>query len=655
MTMLSAYVAAQDVRSWEEYFSRMGQLEDVESGSWEHTFDELNELANHKMDLNRCTREDLQRLPFLSEQQIMDFMEYRDRAGRIETPIELRLIVSLEKRDIDMLMQFVEIRPETARDTLPSLRNILKGGRHEIVGALKVPFYERKGDKNGYLGYKYKHWLRYGFVSGRHVKAGLVASQDAGEPFFAGKNAMGYDFYSFYVMLKDVGRIKTLALGRYRLRFGMGLVLNNSFGLGKLNTLAMMGRSGSHILAHSSRSEGNYLQGGAMTIELCRGLELTGFGSWRQVDATLNKTTGTVATLLKTGYHRTQSEMERRRNTTQTLAGGHLGWFRQGLHIGVTGLYTSFNRDLRPNTSQRYREWYAKGRQFWNLSIDYGYMSGRLNICGETATGDCGVVATINSLSYRIANNFSLMALQRYYPYQYTAIFGESFAEGGMVNNESGLYVGGSWAPIRGMNLTFYSDYAYFAWPKYQALASSRCSDNFVQMTYERGQWDILVRYRLKMRQKDNAAKTALEYKNEHRGRVSLGYDGGHWTSRTQADMSLCRFNGSSLGYMLTENFGCTYRLFKLHATVGYFNTADYDSRIYVYEKGILYNFSFPSFFGEGMRYALNVRADINRKIMIMAKLGTTRYFDRRTMGSGLQQVEGRNMTELEVQMRLKL
>ena len=28
---------------------------------------------------------------------------------------------------------------------------------------MQVPLYEREGDRNGYLGYKYKHWFRYSF------------------------------------------------------------------------------------------------------------------------------------------------------------------------------------------------------------------------------------------------------------------------------------------------------------------------------------------------------------------------------------------------------------------------------------------------------------------------------------------------------------
>ncbi|MBM6992287.1 MAG: helix-hairpin-helix domain-containing protein [Prevotella sp.] len=646
---------AQDLRSWEEYFSQMGQLEDVESERWEQEHDELEELYNNKLDLNLCSREDLRRLPFLSEQQIMDLMEYRDRAHRIETPIELRLIPSLERRDADMLLQFAEIRPELRRDSIPSLSNMLRHGRHELTGALKIPFYSRRGDRDGYLGYKYKHWLRYTFTSGQHLKAGFVASQDAGEPFFTGPNRMGYDFYSYYIILRNLGCIKTLAIGRYRLRFGMGLILNNSFGLGKLHTLSTLGRSCNPVYAHSSRSEGNYLQGAATTVTIARGWDATAFVSVRKIDATLNQDSSTVATLLQSGYHRTASEMQCRHNTSQWLAGGNLNYSDRRFHIGLTGLYTAFSRELRPTTSPAFRRWYPAGSRFWNVSIDYGYVSHRLNIAGETATGTRGTVATINSMSYRIAPNFSLMALHRYYPYQYCAVFANTFAEGSEANNESGLYFGGHWVPQRGMTVMFYADMAYFAWPKYLASASSHSFDNLLQATYERGRWDFLVRYRLKLRERDNSNKTTLIYKHEHRGRMTMGYDGGLWNTRTQADLSYSSFANNSFGYMITENFSYHRHWLRLQATLGYFSTDDYDSRVYAYEPGILYHFSFPSFFGKGVRCAVSTRADLSRHTMIMLKLGITRYFNQEAIGSGLQEIKGQIQCDLEVQMRLRL
>lgn len=648
-------VAAQTAWPWEEYLSRMSQLEDTESAGWEQTYEELAELASRKLDLNRCSREDLQRLPFLSDRQIMDIMEYRDRARRIETAIELRLIPSLERRDVDMLMQFVEIGPEQPRDSVPPLRLMARYARHELVGTVKVPFYSRRGDREGYLGYAYKHWLRYTLTATRHVKAGVVASQDAGEPFFAGRNAAGYDFYSAYLMLRDMGRLRTLALGRYRLRTGMGLILNNSMGMGKLNTLSMMGRTANQVYAHSSRSEANYLQGAAATVDIGRGWEATAFVSWRKIDATLNRDSATVATLLTSGYHRTTSEMARRRNTSQLLTGANLRYAGRGLHLGLTTLYASFNRELRPDRSAVYRRWQPAGTQFWNASIDYGYLAARLAMSGETAVDTRGAIATVNTLSYRLLSNLSLMALQRYYPYQFCAVYGESFADGGAVNNESGLYVGASWAPARGLGLTAYADVAYFAWPRYRVSASSYSQDCFVQATLDRGPWQLLARYRLKRRQLDNAEKTALRYRTAHRARVSAGFDGGRWTLRSQADLTHSTFAARSIGYMVSEYVACHWGGLRLQGTVGYFNTDDYSSRVYVYEPGTLYQFSFANFSGEGMRCAVVARAALGSHATLMAKVGVTRYFDRDTIGSGLQEVRGSCLTDMELQLRLKL
>ena len=292
---------AQNERSWEEWLGTMSEIDDAESSRLELTYEELSELENHKLDLNRCTREELLQLPFLSAQQVMDFIEYRDRYGRIETIVELRMIKSMEKSTIDLLSHFATIYPEEVKDTLPSFKNLIRYARHELVATFKVPFYNRRGDVNGYLGYKYKHWLRYTFTSGPHVKMGFVASQDAGEPFFAGQNSMGYDYYSFYLMLQKWGYIRRMVVGRYRLKFGLGLIMNNSFGLGKVNTLASLGRTVNNITPHGSRTEANYLQGAAATFKLSNSFSLTAFASWRTIDATLNRNSTTVATILQTG------------------------------------------------------------------------------------------------------------------------------------------------------------------------------------------------------------------------------------------------------------------------------------------------------------------------------------------------------------------
>ena len=651
MLYLALYVKAQQRQEWEKYYDQLGDIEDAESESWGNTYDELCELAAHPINLSTATREELETLPFLNDQQIQEIIEYTYKYGGMKSWGELSLIGSLDYNR-QKLLTFFTILKDNDGKTFPTWDDLVRHGRNEVLATARIPFYERAGDKDGYLGYHYKHWLKYSFQYGQYVKLGAVASQDAGEPFFAGRNSAGYDYYSLYLMLRRMGRLKALAVGRYRLRFGMGLILNNDFGFGKIATLSTLGRSANSIHAHSSRSEGNYLQGAAATVTIARGLDLTAFASYRDIDATLNRDSSSIATILATGYHRTQSEMDRKHNTSEFLGGGNIHFFKNGFHIGATGFYTSFDRELKPKTEQLFRQYYPEGKAFWNVSTDYGYVSRRLSINGETATGNSHAVATINSLSYQLTGDISLMALQRFYSYKYYSLYSRSFSESGSVQNESGVYIGTSWHPSRAFSLMAYTDYAYFAWPRYQVSESSHVWDNLISMVYQKKRITLLARYRIKLKQKDNTDNGMLTGITEQRARASFAYNNGRWSTKTQGDAAYCRSGTSSFGYMISENISYSRHWLDLNASIGYFSTDDYDSRVCTYERGTLCDFSFPSFSGEGMRYAVNICADISSAVMIIAKLGTTRYFDRAQISSGPQQIDRCSQTDLDLQMR---
>ena len=49
-----------------------------------------------------------------------------------------------------------------------------------------------------------------------------------------------------------------------------------------------------------------------------------------------------------------------------------------------------------------------------------------------------------------------------------------------------------------------YTDYAYFAWPRYQVSESSHVWDNLISMVYQKKRITLLARYRIKLKQKDN-------------------------------------------------------------------------------------------------------------------------------------------------------
>ncbi|MFA4047170.1 helix-hairpin-helix domain-containing protein [Prevotella sp. PCHR] len=654
ISVFALCAAAQGHHEWEGLLYQVVETEDIEADAWDAMTDALADLEQNPININTATRDDLAQIPFLTDREIEAICAYIHVHGAMKTTGELAM-TGIIGRDKCRLLPFFLYAGEQEKKLFPDLGTILSKGRHSVIATAKVPLYSRRGDRDGYLGYKYRHDVRYSFNFSDRVKAGIVGAQDAGEPFFAGRNRMGYDYYSFYLMIRKMGCLKALAVGRYRIGLGMGLVVNGNFSLGKTSALASLGRMDNVIRVHSSRSDGNYLQGAAATVEVANGLDLTAFVSYRDIDATLNSDKETVSTIVKTGYHRTQTEMDKKNNTSQTLFGGNIHYFKSGFHAGATAVYTSLDRELKPKTSQIYRRHYAAGRRFWNVSAEYGYTGHRLSVRGETATGGCHAVATANTVSFGVLPELDIMLLQRFYSFRYYSLFSRGFSEGGAVQNESGVYAGADWRPVSRLHVTAYVDFARFAWPKYRASDTSQASDNFVSATYTAGSWTFSSRYRLKIRQYDNEEKTSIINKTEHRMRASVRYEGAQWSMRTQADFVSSSYKKSSRGWMISHDVKCSpVRWLMVDASASIFDTDDYDSRVYAYEHGMLYSVYFPAFYGRGIRYALFANADISRLLTVSAKLGTTDYFDRDHIGSGMQQTDRSSVTDVEVQARIK-
>ncbi len=641
--------SAQSERPWETYLNEVMTIEDVGTAAWEEMYELLCELDQHPMDLNHVSREQLEQLPFLSAQQVEDIMAYLYQYGPMKSLAELQMIRSLDYQRRRLLTYFVEIK-----DSIVYSQNIWSRAysRHELMATARIPFYERRGDDEVYKGWPYRHWLKYQFSYGDHVKAGLVGAQDAGEPFFANKNRWGYDYYSYYLQIKHWGRLESLVLGKYRVSMGQGLIANNGFAMGKLTSLQNLGRSASTLRAHSSRSAADYLQGAGATLTIAKGLSATGFLSYRAMDATLNKD-GTATTIITSGYHRTETELEKKDNLRNTTFGGNIRYQQHGLHAGLNIVATHLNRELKPKTSVLYRQHAAQRTDFLNFSADYGYVHHRFAFNGETAMNKNGALATINSLSLQCGSEVSLMVLYRFYSFRYTSLYANSFSDGGSVQNESGVYLGVNWQPSPRWKVMAYSDYGYFPWAKYQISQSSHSFDNMLQVSYLRNHWTVDARYRLKFRQRDNEKKTNLENRTEHRGRLSLTYD-GLFSSRTQLDYTQITFGGQERGWMVSQSLGYHHRWLRLSGGLGYFHTDSYDSRVYLYESGPLYSYGFSQYSGEGIRYWLMARAEINRHLILTAKFGTTDYFDRSVIGTSYQQINGSSQSDLDFQLRWK-
>ncbi len=712
----SATVAEND--SWEQYLTALYENDEGAVVSMEEAYEHLNELAQQPLDVNVATLEELMQIPGLDQNQINDILQYIHRYGKMRSIEELAMIESIDLNLRNYLECFLVAEDEAAKPWYAKgqLRQSLRRVRHSLVMTARVPTYYRAGDQRApshtymgdnryagkYLGDPVSHSLRYSLRMGENVTFNLSGGKSAGEPFFGEHNRWGYDSYAFNLRVTHVGRFSQIILGHFRGQFGLGLVLNNNFTLGKQGMLAAVGRRLTAFSPHSSVSDSKHFQGAAAMVSLSDRIQMAAFFSYRKIDATLNADS-TISTILTSDYHRTALEMGKKNNSAMMTTGTHLSYERRRWGVGVSAIYSWLNREINPtysktgkqNPSQLYRLHYPRGKCFWNFSADYHYRWRELRLNGETAIDKDFHLATINSMTWRTSlrtpwrtprhspehtsertperapTTLTLMAVQRYYTYQYDALFGSSFSDGGSVKNESGLYIGARWDITPSIVIEGYTDIAYFPWYKYLVSSSSYSWDNSITGTWNKNSsWSFSLRYRIKMKQRDKTTKNetnekkgtegtkekALLTKYDHRLRLLAIYNKEKWSLRTQVEGCSLSFDETTKGYIIAQS--ASYKptsTLEIYANAAWFNTDDYDSRLYSYERGVRYSFGSTSYYGKGIHAALMLKYKPLYRLTLQGKVGHTRYFDRETIGTAERMIFSSHYTDIDLQVQVKM
>ena len=660
--------------TWEQIIEQLvDNNEEISTSHWQNLMEDLAELKEHPININTATKEQLERFPFLSDQLIENILYYLYKYGPMLTDKELMMVKDMDIRIARVLKLFITVQQPEKEQRIPTFKNIMKYGKQELSTRLDIPFYTRAGyqpftseyivenPNKRYLGYAFYHHIRYQFRYTDKVYVGLTAEKDAGEPFFAGKNRKGYDFYSPYVYIRDMGRINALALGNYRLNYGYGLVMNTDFSMGKTTALSTLSNQTKGIKKHSSTDEYNYFQGIAGSVHLTRRLTADAFFSFRQMDGIVDNQF--ITSVKEDGYHRIPRDFEKKNTFTNRLIGSNIHYNGKYFEAGLTAVHNVFNKVLNP-TARAYNKYYPRGRDFFNAGINYKLFWKKFTLQGETAMDKNGRVATMNMLRYSPKNDLQLIVMNRFYDVAYQSIYARSIGEGSSVQNESGFYIGLETSLLKYFKLSAYGDFFYFPWKKYQLSKNGTSGfDGVCQLSYSPSyQLDMFIRYRYKNKHKDftpeEGEKLTLPYVQQ-KWRYQLNYTPmDELVLKTTVDIvhNGHRDQKASQGILIGQSGGYKFRSLPLQLDAGFawFQTDDYASRISMYEKGLLYSFSIPSFYGKGERYTFNARYELNEHIIFQAKYALTHYRDREVISSGLEQINGNTKSDLYLQLRLK-
>jgi len=202
--------------------------------------------------------------------------------------------------------------------------------------------------------------------------------------------------------------------------------------------------------------------------------------------------------------------------------------------------------------------------------------------------------------------------------------------------------------------LATYLDQFIFPWLRYGISTPSSGTDFSARLTYNyhpNGRMEL--RYRFKEKQANN-----LPYE-QHRWRYRHQYSFSK-SLKINTELYYNQYvnqtkNAKGWSGVQSLSYSPLSDRLQLDGGIMYFHTDDWDTRISVFEKNILYAFSFPTYYGQGLRYYAVVKWKVAKPITLYLKYGSTYYFDRENIGSGLEKIDGRTKTDIFCLINVRL
>ncbi|HZI00433.1 MAG TPA: hypothetical protein VEX63_04755, partial [Flavisolibacter sp.] len=212
-----------------------------------------------------------------------------------------------------------------------------------------------------------------------------------------------------------------------------------------------------------------------------------------------------------------------------------------------------------------------------------------------------------------------------------------------------------------GWRVNLYADSYYFPWLKFRVNGPSMGRDLLGQIVYQpRKDLEVEVRYRNEQKSSNQtAADSALYFlssKTREAFRLHLQYQYNKtfslrartelvWYNRKEMDEEEGFLTYLQARYDISQKIAANVRL-------QYFETSGYNSRIYAYENDVLYGYSIPAFYDNGIRYYVNVQFDISKKLHCWLRWAQTIFDDKDKIGSGMDEINGNIKTDYRLQLR---
>ena len=678
-------------------------VEDEAAGDPTVLLELLESLAENPLDVNTATVAELAQIPALGGGLAAALVRQRQAGGPFRSLPEIQTVpgltpdVFLAARPYLTIGERLDASAAAAPrfPSAPRFQTVARGLRPRLTQRVQrrlntAAGFQGPDSVRAYPGSRDRVYTRLQATYRRQVSLNVTLEKDPGESFRWDPETQtyGYDYLSAHAALLDAGRIDALVVGDFVAEYGQGLALWRAAGFGK-GPDAVGGpiRNGRGIRPYGSVDENQFFRGAALSLALTPRLYASGFASRRLLDARIlepdtlgglgpdlpPEASGVIGSFTLDGLHRTAMELARKDAVGETLFGGGAEYRLSTASIeakaGVVGYAARFDAPLEAGDRPDDRFGFA-GDEATMLSAYADAQTRAGKAFAEVARAPGGAVGALGGVQADLGGGADVLVVGRHYPRDFTTLHGYPFGErNGVGQNETGVYAGLRLRPSRAWTVAAYLDQYRFPWLRFSTPRPTRGHEALLFVEHTPRRWvRLTLQARTETRERDvdaggpvpTAALEGVAPETRQSVRVQAEWAANRelrFRARAEAVRFRPREAGepTQTGGLLFNDVRWTVRDgLRLDARLTVFSTDGFDSRLYTYENDLTGVFAVPVLFGRGARTYLFVTAEPLAGIQVQAKVGTSLFRDRRSIGSGANRIEGGSTTDLGLQVRAR-
>jgi len=613
----------------------------------------LEELIRNPIDINLADVFDLSKLPNMDQQSAQIIIEHRNKFGYFFSPVELFAIRELNKQLIESILPFIKTTRtndelEKNEEVISGSDSFLNNSKLIIRNRITNDIQNRDGFTSGkYEGSKIKSYNKFLYNYDKNYQAGFLVEKDPGEVSYT-------DFTSFHLQVKDIGFVKSFIAGDYVLEYGQGLALWSPYGFSKgADAVFPVKKKARYLRPYTSAAEYRFFRGAASRLSF-DDFSFTAFYSNNTFDATIDSITGEITSVGQSGFHRFESELNKKGSSKSKLIGGVLDYrFLGRMNVGVIYYNASFDNRFESTTLYDF-----SGNNFNYVSTYYELNFSKINFFGE-ASYDGTSVASINGIQFSANRDLIFTTSLRNYPRNYKNLYGFGFSEkSGKINNELGIYSGLKWKIPFGV-LNLYYDIFKFPYRTSENSLSSEGNELLVDfVSIPLPSFEVRLRYKYEdkevtelinideeiVRRLKQIARTDLIYKVSKDLRLKTRIEYNHFFIK---DANL-KENGllvyQDLRYVPQKNIN-------LYGRIIFFQTDSFNSAVYEYENDLLGVMPNLAMYGKGIRWYVIVKYKPLQFLTLSTKYSETYKPDETSLSSGDNEITGNVDNRISIQI----